>query len=35
LFPYGGLRVLSPLLRQVMGHSWNNDLRTIKTIIER
>ena len=34
LFPRGGLRVLSPLLRQVMRRSWDNDLRAIKTITE-
>jgi hypothetical protein len=35
LFPHGGLRVLSPLLRQVTRRRWNNDQRAIKAIIER
>jgi hypothetical protein len=35
LFPHGALRVLSPLLRRVMRRSWEQDLRAIKTIIER
>ena len=34
LFPHGALRVLSPLLRRVMRHSWEQDLQAIKTIIE-
>jgi Polyketide cyclase / dehydrase and lipid transport len=34
LFPHGVLRALSPLLRQVMRHSWDKDLRAIKTIME-
>jgi uncharacterized protein YndB with AHSA1/START domain len=35
LFPHGTLRILSPLLRRVMRRSWKQDLRAIKTIIER
>jgi uncharacterized protein YndB with AHSA1/START domain len=35
LFPHGALRVLSPLLRRVIWRSWEQDLRAIKTIIER
>ena len=35
LQPRGVLRMLSPLLRRVMWRSWEQDLRSIKTIIER
>ena len=35
LNPHGALRVLSPLLPRVIRRSWEQDLRTIKTIIER
>jgi hypothetical protein len=35
LRPRGVLRMLSPLLRRVMWRSWDQDLRAIKTIIER
>ncbi len=34
LLPHGALRALSPVLRQVMRRSWEQDLRTIRTIIE-
>jgi polyketide cyclase/dehydrase/lipid transport protein len=35
LRPRGVLRVLSPLLRRLLRRSWEQDLRAIKTIIER
>ena len=35
LIPHGVLRALSPLLRRVIRRSWEQDLRAIKTIIER
>jgi uncharacterized protein YndB with AHSA1/START domain len=34
-FPRGGLRLLSPLLGSLMRRSWDQDLHTIKTIVER
>jgi hypothetical protein len=35
LFPHGVLRALSPLLRQVVRRSWEQDLSAIKAILER
>ena len=35
LFPHGVLRALSPFLRLLILRSWEQDLRAIKTIIER
>ena len=35
LFPHGVLRALSPFLRLLIRRSWEQDLRAIKTIIER
>lgn len=35
LNPHGALRELSPLLPRVIRRSWEQDLRAIKTIIER
>ena len=35
LFPHGVLLALSPFLRRLIRRSWDQDLRAIKTIIER